>query len=151
MTTDAVIPATMRAVVLDGPAALEVVDEGEGVHLRLDLPPGAAAPAVPLLTGADLPPVRFVGADFEEPDGSPVVLGTDVLGQPAVLATRAAREEARARTFVASDRHRLEVNYHDYCRLMRRLDRRFGPVRKMRLEAGVRPSGSDTVAPTAVA
>ncbi|WP_129337683.1 DUF1565 domain-containing protein [Cellulomonas endophytica] len=67
-------------VVLDGPAALEVVDEGEGVHLRLDLPPGAAAPAVPLVTGADLPPVRFVGADFEEPDGSPVVLGTDVLG-----------------------------------------------------------------------
>jgi hypothetical protein len=25
------------------------------------------------------------------------------------------------RTFVASDRHRLEVNYYDYRRLMRRL------------------------------
>jgi hypothetical protein len=52
----------------------------------------------------------------------------------AMLATRAAREEAKARTFVASDRHRLEVNYHDYRRLMRRLNRRFGPVRGMTLE-----------------
>jgi cation diffusion facilitator CzcD-associated flavoprotein CzcO len=66
------------------------------------------------------------------------------------LAERAAREEGKARTFVASDRHRLEVNYYDYRRLMMRLNRRFGPVRKMKLEAGVRPSGSDTVAPTPV-
>jgi cation diffusion facilitator CzcD-associated flavoprotein CzcO len=39
------------------------------------------------------------------------------------------------RSFVASDRHRLEVNYYDYRRLLRRLNRRFGAVRKMRLEA----------------
>jgi cation diffusion facilitator CzcD-associated flavoprotein CzcO len=50
------------------------------------------------------------------------------------LATRATREEARARTFVASDRHRLEVNYYDCRRLLLRLNRRFGPVRKMKLE-----------------
>ena len=30
--------------------------------------------------GADLPPVRFVDADFEEPDGTPAVLATDLVG-----------------------------------------------------------------------
>jgi cation diffusion facilitator CzcD-associated flavoprotein CzcO len=49
-----------------------------------------------------------------------------------MLVARAAR--AVARTFVASDRHRLEVNYYDYRRLMKRLNRRFGPVRRMKLE-----------------
>ena len=49
-----------------------------------------------------------------------------------MLAARAAK--AARRTFVASDRHRLEVNYYDYRRLLQRLNRRFGPVRKMRLE-----------------
>jgi cation diffusion facilitator CzcD-associated flavoprotein CzcO len=34
---------------------------------------------------------------------------------------------------VASDRHRLEVNYYDYRRMMKRLMRRFGPVRRMNL------------------
>jgi hypothetical protein len=49
-----------------------------------------------------------------------------------MLAGRAAR--ANARTFVASDRHRLEVNYYDYRRLMKRLNRQFGAVRRMKLE-----------------
>jgi cation diffusion facilitator CzcD-associated flavoprotein CzcO len=49
------------------------------------------------------------------------------------LAARAQR--AAPRTFVASDRHRLEVNYYDYQRLMKRLNRRFGAVRKMKLTA----------------
>jgi cation diffusion facilitator CzcD-associated flavoprotein CzcO len=49
-----------------------------------------------------------------------------------MLAARAAR--AAKRTYVASDRHRLEVNYFDYRRLMKRLNRRFGAVRGMRLE-----------------
>jgi hypothetical protein len=52
-----------------------------------------------------------------------------------MLAARAHR--AGTRTFVASDRHRLEVNYYDYRRLLLRLNRRFGAVRKMKLEAGV--------------
>jgi cation diffusion facilitator CzcD-associated flavoprotein CzcO len=51
------------------------------------------------------------------------------------LAARAAK--AGRRSFVASDRHRLEVNYYDYRRLMKRLNRRFGAVRRMKLEAGV--------------
>jgi hypothetical protein len=68
------------------------------------------------------------------------------------LAARAAREEARARTFVASDRHRLEVNYHDYRRLLNRLNRRFGPLRKMKLEAAVsRPKAPGESAPAEVA
>ena len=49
-----------------------------------------------------------------------------------MLAARAAR--AAKRTYVASDRHRLEVNYYDYRRLLRSLIRRFGAVRQMRLE-----------------
>lgn len=55
----------------------------------------------------------------------------------AMLASRAAREAARARTFVTSDRHRLEVNYYDYRRLIRRLNRRFGRLCTTRLEAAV--------------
>jgi cation diffusion facilitator CzcD-associated flavoprotein CzcO len=42
---------------------------------------------------------------------------------------------ARVHGVVASERHRLEVNYFDYRRLLKRLMRRFGPVRKMKLEA----------------
>ncbi len=49
----------------------------------------------------------------------------EVLPRPA--------SSARVRGFVASDRHRLEVNYYDYRRLLKRLIRRFGPVRKMKL------------------
>jgi cation diffusion facilitator CzcD-associated flavoprotein CzcO len=49
------------------------------------------------------------------------------------LAARSANASRRA--YVASDRHRLEVNYYDYRRLVRRLNRRFGAVRRMRLEA----------------
>jgi hypothetical protein len=41
----------------------------------------------------------------------------------------------RARVFVGSERHRLEVNYYDYRRKLKRLIRSFGPVRKMTLAA----------------
>jgi cation diffusion facilitator CzcD-associated flavoprotein CzcO len=41
----------------------------------------------------------------------------------------------RAHAFVGSDRHRLEVNYYDYRRWLRRLIRGFGPVRRMKLPA----------------
>jgi cation diffusion facilitator CzcD-associated flavoprotein CzcO len=50
----------------------------------------------------------------------------------ARLAALSAR--AGARTFVASDRHRLEVSYYDYRRLLRRLNRRFGAVRQLKLD-----------------
>jgi cation diffusion facilitator CzcD-associated flavoprotein CzcO len=51
----------------------------------------------------------------------------------AMLAASAAG--AGVRTFVASDRHRLEVNYYDYRRRLHRLNRSFGSVRRMKLEA----------------
>ena len=67
-----------------------------------------------------------------------------------MLAARATR--AGDRTFVASDRHRLEVNYYDYRRLINRLNRRFGAVRRMKLEAIVaRPTVARTQAPASVA
>jgi hypothetical protein len=50
-----------------------------------------------------------------------------------MVAARAAGRAGRL-GFVASDRHRLEVNYYDYRRLLRRLVRRFGAVRQMQLE-----------------
>ncbi|HEX5958157.1 MAG TPA: NAD(P)-binding domain-containing protein [Hyphomicrobiaceae bacterium] len=46
--------------------------------------------------------------------------------------------KAGRRAYVASDRHRLEVNYYDYRRLMKRLNRRFGAVRGMKLEANAK-------------
>jgi hypothetical protein len=45
-----------------------------------------------------------------------------------------ARVQERAH-FVASERHRLEVNYFDYRRKLKRLNRSFGHVRKLRLHA----------------
>jgi Flavin-binding monooxygenase-like len=42
----------------------------------------------------------------------------------------AVRERSR---FVASERHRLEVNYFDYRRKLKRLNRSFGSLRKLRL------------------
>jgi hypothetical protein len=54
---------------------------------------------------------------------------------------------SRARSFVASDRHRLEVNYYDYRRLLKRLLRRFGPVRRMTL--GAVPAGQGAQAKAA--
>lgn len=55
----------------------------------------------------------------------------------ANLASAAAR--IRRHAFVGSDRHRLEVNFYDYRRLLRRLIRGFGPVRRMKLPVGARP------------
>jgi hypothetical protein len=49
-------------------------------------------------------------------------------------ALRAGRHSVRVRGVVASDRHRLEVNYYDYRRLLKRLIRRFGPVRGIKLD-----------------
>jgi cation diffusion facilitator CzcD-associated flavoprotein CzcO len=43
------------------------------------------------------------------------------------------RNSVRVAGVVASERHRLEVNYYDYRRLLKRLMRRFGPVRAMKL------------------
>ena len=52
------------------------------------------------------------------------------------------RERSR---FVASERHRLEVNYFDYRRKLKRLNRSFGSLRKLRL------GDAAALAPTRVA
>jgi len=61
---------------------------------------------------------------------------------------------APVRRFVASDRHRLEVNYYDYRRLLKRHIRRFGQVRKMQYTslapapeppAGAKPAARELV------
>jgi hypothetical protein len=60
----------------------------------------------------------------------------------------AARHAANVRrNFVASDRHRLEVNYYDYRRLLMRLMRRFTDVRRLKL-AGA-PRATPTVSEAA--
>jgi hypothetical protein len=68
------------AVVLGEAVSVTVVDEGEHVYLETVLPDAATAAVLPPVTGGDLPPVRYVGADFEDPDGSAVLLDTDLLG-----------------------------------------------------------------------
>jgi len=69
------------ALVLDDAVRVAVVDEGEHVYLETDLPEALAVAHVGLVTAADLPRVRFADADFEEPDGAPLVAGTDLLGR----------------------------------------------------------------------
>jgi hypothetical protein len=61
-------------------AAARVVDEGDAVHLETELPSAFDQAHVGLVTGGDLERVRFVDADFEERDGSPARLDTDLVG-----------------------------------------------------------------------
>jgi hypothetical protein len=68
------------AIVVQEPVSFVVVDEGAQVHLDIELPGPLIAPLIGLVTGDDLPPVRFADADFEEPWGSSVALQTDLLG-----------------------------------------------------------------------
>ncbi|MFP3712665.1 right-handed parallel beta-helix repeat-containing protein [Puerhibacterium sp. TATVAM-FAB25] len=60
---------------------LDVVEDGDALYLDAVVP-AALLQVVGVVTTADLPPVRFADADFEEPDGSPVVLDRDLLGAP---------------------------------------------------------------------
>ena len=62
-------------------AGLVVRDEDGRVQLQLTLPEGFDDHRIPVVTTADLGRVRMVDADFEAPDGSPLRLGTDLLGQ----------------------------------------------------------------------
>ena len=66
---------------LTGDVSFEVVDEGDEVYLEARLPEAFGRARVGVVTGADLPRVRFVDADFEERDGTPVVIDVDLLGE----------------------------------------------------------------------
>jgi hypothetical protein len=61
---------------------VSVVDEGDEVYLETDLPAAFGQARHAVVTGADLPRVRFADADFEEHDGSPVVVDVDLTGEP---------------------------------------------------------------------
>jgi hypothetical protein len=61
-------------------ASASVVEEGDEVYLETDLPEAFTGAHHAVVTGADLPRVRFADADFEERDGSPAVVGVDLTG-----------------------------------------------------------------------
>jgi hypothetical protein len=61
-------------------AAFAVVEEADAVFLEAELPASFDGLQVGVVTGADLPRVRFVDANFEERDGSPVTIDQDLLG-----------------------------------------------------------------------
>jgi hypothetical protein len=74
--------AEKGAIVLtDNHATVQVVDEGGEVHLETQLPDAFDSAAAGVITGADLQPVRFVDADFEDPDGTAATLDTDLIGE----------------------------------------------------------------------
>ena len=64
-----------------GDAAVSVVEEGDAVYLEARLPDGFDQVRFGVVSGRDLPRVRFADADFEEPDGTPAVIDVDLLGE----------------------------------------------------------------------
>jgi hypothetical protein len=66
-----------EATVLES-AAVRVVEEDDAVYLETDLPAEFDQARVGPVTG--LEPVRFVGAEFEERDGSPARFDVDLVG-----------------------------------------------------------------------
>jgi hypothetical protein len=69
------------ALTLAEDVSFEVTDEGDEVYLEAQLPEAFGRVRLGVVTGADLPRVRFADADFEERDGSPVVVDVDLLGE----------------------------------------------------------------------
>ena len=74
--------AEKGAIVLDDEqVTVRVVEEDSQVHLETELPDAFDNAVSGVITGADLHPVRFVDADFEDPDGAPASFDTDLLGE----------------------------------------------------------------------
>jgi hypothetical protein len=73
--------AEQAALVLDAAdVSIAVVDEGEAVYLEARLPEALDQVRIGLTSGRDLERVRLVNADFEERDGTPARLDTDLIG-----------------------------------------------------------------------
>jgi hypothetical protein len=64
----------------DADVKVAVVDEGSEVYLEIQLPEAFDQARIGLINGRDLERVRFVDAEFEEPDGSPASVDTDLVG-----------------------------------------------------------------------
>jgi hypothetical protein len=73
--------AEQDPLVLDGDVSVEVVEEGDGVYLQTQLPEDFDGAGVGVVTGPDLGRVRFVDADYEQRDGTPAVIDTDLVGK----------------------------------------------------------------------
>ena len=73
-------PSRGRSTLDGSDVTATVVDEGAEVYLDCHLPVAFDAIRVDSVSGSDLERVRFVDADFEEPDGTPVVLTADLVG-----------------------------------------------------------------------
>lgn len=71
------------ALVLDDARVAVVEDNGE-VYLETQLPAVFDTARIALVNGQDLERVRFVDADFEERDGSPVLMDADLVGSRKV-------------------------------------------------------------------
>jgi len=69
-----------RLVLDNADVRVAVVDVGDEVYLETQLPEAFDAARVGLVTGGDLEPVRFVDAEFEERDGRPARVETDLVG-----------------------------------------------------------------------
>ncbi|WP_236683761.1 right-handed parallel beta-helix repeat-containing protein [Demequina flava] len=69
-------------IALDGDSMLgfAIEENGDEVYLKLELPAGFAASRQAVISGPDLRPAYYPSADFENPDGSTVVLDTDLIG-----------------------------------------------------------------------
>ncbi|HUX71234.1 MAG TPA: right-handed parallel beta-helix repeat-containing protein, partial [Cellulomonadaceae bacterium] len=65
---------------LPSPVTVSVIDEGDSVFLDVRLPGEFENARLGLVTGRDLERVRFVDADFEERDGTPVSADIDLIG-----------------------------------------------------------------------
>ena len=73
--------AEQDPLVLDGEVSVEVVEEGDAVYLQTRLPEDFDPARVAVVTGVDLPRVRFVDADYEQRDGTPALIDTDLVGE----------------------------------------------------------------------
>ncbi|GGN33145.1 hypothetical protein FHR83_001686 [Actinoplanes campanulatus] len=63
-----------------GGASATVVTEGDEVYLVTDLPDGFDGAGLAPIGGRDLQRARFADAEFEERDGTPAVIDTDLTG-----------------------------------------------------------------------
>lgn len=78
--------AEAGARVVSGEVRCDVVEDGDALYLDAVVP-AALLGVVGVVTSADLPPVRFADADFEEADGTPLVLDRDLVGDPKAAGT----------------------------------------------------------------
>lgn len=69
------------ATALPGIVQVDLVEDGDAVFLEADLPQEFEQVCVTVVGGADLPPVRFVDAHFENRDGTPVLVDVDLVGE----------------------------------------------------------------------